>query len=174
LATRLRGWQALGVDEATLSAAFVGAVADALDRAVSEGSLAAEKAAAIKADTTKLGLKGVLLDKAGGKGQGRDTKPVGLEQTLGQVIWEAAAKTLAMDPAEMKCAIVVNGQSIAELAQARRVDRQQLVNAMLGAGQAELQHGKWSRAEVDAQAPTLQRKVEEMLNMRPPKPNSGG
>ena len=152
----------LGTDEATVNAAFVGAVGDTVDQAARDGTLTQAQATEIKGEVSRLGLKGVLVQSTGAG------KPRASEQelTVLRAIWGAAAGTLGLDPGEMKRQLST-GQSMADLAQVRGIPVQRLKDAMLTAGRAQLEAdvsaGTLTRAQADERSRDLSQEIDRMV-----------
>ena len=145
----------LGKDEATVNAAFVGAVTETIDQAVRDGALTQAQATAIKDETAKLGLTGVLLQ---GAGSARATAPDPLDD-IARAMFEAAATTLGLTPAQLKS----EGKSIKEVARARSIDLQRVKDAMLAAGKATLEAAVQGGGVSQAQARNLEADLPKLM-----------
>jgi hypothetical protein len=101
---------------------------------------------------------------AAGRGVSEPTRSVD------QVIWEAAAKTLGFDPAQLKRAMA-DGKSIADLASEKGIALQQIKDAMLAAGKFELtalvQQGKLTQAQADERQRGLPADIDKMIALKP-------
>ena len=158
----------LGVDQATLNAAFTGAVSDTLDQAVRDGKMTAQQAAEVKTAAAQQGLSGLLAGRGGGD-NGSSRRGETDEAVL--AAWKAAAATLGLEPAQMKQEL--DGKSLAAVAQARGVDVQRLRDAMLAAGKAQLdadvRGGKATKAKADDHYRGLTSWVDSLINKTPGK-----
>ena len=85
-------------------------------------------------------------------------------------IREAAARSLGLDPAQMKQGMAA-GKSIADLAQEKGIAVQQVKEAMRAAGEAQLtalaQQGKLTQAEADERRRGLAADIDKMIAMKP-------
>jgi hypothetical protein len=157
----------LGTDEATINAAFVGAVNDTADEAVRNGQLSADDAAQIKAAVASLGLKGIVasaeIDSNDGSSQPVNQK---VDAAL-DAAWNAITTTLGIDARQLKQGLA-NGKSLAEIAQERGVDPAQLRAAMLAAARAELDRAvadkAISAADADVRFADLTRWADDLLS----------
>jgi hypothetical protein len=83
-----------------------------------------------------------------------------------------AAKTFGLDPAQLKRALA-DGQSIADLAQAKGLALQAVKDAMLAAGTAQLadlvRQGKLTQAQADELQRGLPADIDKMVAFKPGK-----
>jgi polyhydroxyalkanoate synthesis regulator phasin len=161
----------LGTDEATINAAFVGAVSDTADRLVRDGQITAEEAAEVKAMVARVGLKGLVAssdpesdDHGNGRGEPKEKDRV--DPALAAA-WNTAATMLGIDAGQMKQQFAA-GKSLAVIAAERNVDVAQLRTAMLEAGRAEydkaVRDGAISQAEADTLYADLVRWTDDLIN----------
>ena len=156
----------LGTDEATVDAAFLGAVEDTLNQAVQDGQLTAEEAAEIRAEAARIGLKGLIAgehNNSNNSGNGEKDKA---DPAL-MAAWTTAATTLGLDAGQMKQQLG-SGKSLAEIATERGIDPGQLRAAMLAAARSALDQavrdGALTQADADARYADITQFVDDLLN----------
>jgi hypothetical protein len=149
-----------GIDLQRVRESMVAVGKTKLAEAVQRGAIGQEQARGLEADLPDIALK---LTSAG-----RDVSEVG--RPVEQAIWEVAAKSLGLEPAQMKQGMAA-GKSIADLAQEKGVAVQQVKEAMLAAGEAQLtalvQQGKLTQAQADERRRGLAADIDKMIALKP-------
>jgi hypothetical protein len=129
----------LGVSKDALNTAFAAAVSDTADQLVKDGKIDANQAAKLKAAASKgpAGVLPLLADKADVAGKAAGYSPFDNLKSLTPGALEAAAKLFNLSLDELN-AKLQNGQSLADLAAAAKVDPQQVKDAMLASIKTQL------------------------------------
>lgn len=165
----------LGVSEAALNTAFSAAVSDTADQMAKDGKIDANQAAKLKEAAHKgPGSVLPLIDakaKAGGSG------PLENPKALTQGALAAAAKLFNRSLDELNTKLQ-NGQSLADLAAAAKIDLQKVKAAMFASIKAQLdalvKSGSITQTDSDNIQKKMQAFVEDFVSARgQTKPNGG-
>jgi hypothetical protein len=155
----------LGTDEATVDAAFLGAVEDTLNQAVHDGKMTADEASKIKADAARIGLKGLIAGEQN-KDNSSGNRETQKADAAMMAAWNTAATMLGFDPGQMKQQLG-NGKSLAEIATARGIDPAKLREAMLAAARVALDQavrdGVLTQADADIRYADITRWTDDLL-----------
>ena len=170
----------LGVSEDRLNSAFADAVGETVDQAVKDGQLEANTATMIKA-AAKAGFKQLLplLTKAvsnsdnsgivSAKVVGKDSSNDTYNQLLGPAVDEVA-KLLNTTPEDLKKKLG-SGQSLAEIAQAQKVEVQQVKDTILNSIKTQLDAlvagGKMIQAQADDIYKGASNVADKFINAKP-------
>ena len=150
----------LGVDRATLDAAFSAAVQDTTDQAVRDSKLTPDQAGKVRqiAGSGLAALLGSSLN-AGESGPGFEAADV-------DAVVGAVAQLLGMNADQLRAA-TRGGQTLDALAQAHHVTMQQVRDAALHALRARLdlgvQSGKWTQAGADKMYQGYSNEIDNVL-----------
>lgn len=184
----------LNVDEAKLNSAFSEAVSDTADQAVKDGTLSQTQANFIK-DLTKNGIKGLMsnLPKVGSNGAGFGgmagfagmggaagtngfagmTNFAGKNvQELGQYLMPivtAVSKALNLSPMDILAQLQAD-KSLADIAQAQKVDLQTVKDAITNSIKTQLEAAvkasKLTQAQADKANQTVATWLDEVVNFK--------
>jgi hypothetical protein len=165
----------LGVDQAKLNSAFTAAANDTVDQAVKDGKLTQDQATKIKA-LTQNGLAAVImtLPSVAGDETSANNGDSGLAalKISGAMdsISNAAATAIGITSQQLDTE-QQTGKSIADVAQAHNVSPQKVKDAMLAAARADInsqvQSGKMTQAQGDAQFSEITRWLDSFMNTAP-------
>jgi hypothetical protein len=159
----------LGVSEDALNTAFAAAVSDTADQLVKDGKIDTNQAAKLKASASKGAgsFLPLLSDKEVIAGKAAGNSPFDNPKALTPGALEAAAKQLNLSLDELNTNLQ-NGQSLADLAAAAKIDPQKVKDAMLASITTQLdaavKNGTITRTDADNILKKSGAFVEDIMN----------
>lgn len=153
----------LNIQRATLDSAIQTAGTKTIDNAVQQGTLTQAQGDALKA-RLQAGDVGVLWGRGRGKGPGK-TALVNVRQAM----FNAAAQKLGITASDLLIQLR-SGQTMAQIAQAKGVAEQDVINAALAAAKTQLSqevtNGNLTQAQADAIYAQLEQKGSQLFTLR--------
>jgi ribosomal protein S20 len=157
--------QEQGVDVQTVIDAMVADATAHIDQAVQEGKLTAEEANERKSNLQERITHVVNEGKPKGEGRGHGPK------------LDAAAKALGVSTDELREQLQ-DGKTIAQVAEARNVDKQKVIDAMVKDAEEHLdqavQEGKLTADQANERKSNLKDRITSLVNDGPQKGRDGG
>jgi ribosomal protein S20 len=154
-----------GVDVQSVIDAMVADATAHIDQEVQQGTLTAEQA-----NQRKANLKDRITQHV------NETKPKDAGRDRGPKL-DAAAKALGVSTDDLRTQLR-NGQTIAQVAQDRNVDKQKVIDAMVKDAQAHLDQavkdGKLTADQANQRKADLQQHITSLVDNGPPRDHDGG